>query len=111
MLSEWIFDAPPDHFRPAGKTVRNCGTPSSILSSATTTLKELAALIAKQNIQNAMIEGHTDSDGGKEYNLRLSRARAEAVRKWLIANEAGNHLQRFSAIAGGGPRCTREVEI
>ena len=31
------------------------------------------------------IEGHTDSIGGPDYNLRLSRKRAEAVRAALIA--------------------------
>lgn len=32
-----------------------------------------------------LIEGHTDADGSNEYNLELSRLRAEAVRSVLVA--------------------------
>nr|PZN61846.1 MAG: hypothetical protein DIU62_12980 [Pseudomonadota bacterium] len=31
-----------------------------------------------------VIEGHTDSSGSDEYNLRLSQRRAEAVMKYLV---------------------------
>ena len=33
-----------------------------------------------------IIEGHTDSRGRDEYNLKLSRRRARAVTKWIIAH-------------------------
>jgi outer membrane protein OmpA-like peptidoglycan-associated protein len=32
------------------------------------------------------VEGHTDARGGKEYNLRLARRRAETVARELVAN-------------------------
>ena len=37
------------------------------------------------------IEGHTDSSGSSDYNLKLSLQRADAVKTWLLANgiEAG----------------------
>jgi len=37
---------------------------------------------------HVMIEGHTDSTGGEELNLRLSQARAEAVKNFLISSKA-----------------------
>lgn len=41
------------------------------------------------------IGGHTDSDGSEEYNLRLSQARADAVRNYLI--QAGIEPERLKA--------------
>ncbi|MFT6378355.1 MAG: outer membrane protein OmpA-like peptidoglycan-associated protein, partial [bacterium] len=35
-------------------------------------------------IAQVEVQGHTDSDGGEEYNLDLSQRRADAVREYLI---------------------------
>lgn len=49
-------------------------------------LTEIArALSAAGDDSAILIEGHTDSDGSNEYNLELSRLRAEAVRSILVA--------------------------
>jgi outer membrane protein OmpA-like peptidoglycan-associated protein len=49
-------------------------------------LSEIArALSAAGGGASILIEGHTDSDGSNEYNLELSRLRAEAVRSALVA--------------------------
>lgn len=49
-------------------------------------LQELArALVRAGSDATILIEGHTDSDGSNEYNLELSRLRAEAVRSVLVA--------------------------
>lgn len=62
-------------------------------SGSSTILPKHFGLLTK--VQNAIrefpgstlsIEGHTDSFGGDEQNLRLSQQRAEAVRQYLIAN-------------------------
>ncbi len=47
-----------------------------ILDQAATTLKEAGEV-------SISVEGHTDSVGSNEYNLDLSRRRAESVRKYL----------------------------
>lgn len=46
------------------------------------------------------IEGHTDSIGTEDYNLRLSQSRADAVRSFLI--QAGVPAARFTPARGLG---------
>lgn len=50
---------------------------------STGVIKEIAAAI-KDNSIKVQIIGHTDSDGGAESNLTLSKRRAEAVKKALV---------------------------
>jgi OOP family OmpA-OmpF porin len=51
----------------------------------------------------AVIEGHTDSYGGDESNMALSRRRAEAVSGYLT-NELGVPAFRLSAVGYGETR-------
>ncbi len=57
-------------------------------SAARVSLLQLAALIYKNPDTRFIIEGHTDSIGGDDYNDLLSLQRAAAVREWL----RGNHV-------------------
>ncbi|MEM9691043.1 MAG: OmpA family protein [Myxococcota bacterium] len=50
----------------------------------------------KPSVKKLRIEGHTDSEGGTEDNMKLSKARALAVTRWLI---------------GHGIRCERLVPV
>jgi outer membrane protein OmpA-like peptidoglycan-associated protein len=54
------------------------------------------------------IDGHTDSLGDAQGNLALSRARAESVREWFVAN-AGVAPESVSNVEGYGP--TRPVRM
>ena len=57
--------------------------------AAKRTLKVIAdELEADAGGETIRVEGHTDSRGGDDYNLDLSRRRAEAVRRFL-ADEGG----------------------
>jgi len=49
------------------------------------------------------IEGHTDSDGSKQLNLKLSQARAENVRSYII-KKFGIEGSRVSAIGYGSAK-------
>jgi outer membrane protein OmpA-like peptidoglycan-associated protein len=46
-------------------------------------LVELAAILNKYEDTNILLEGHTDSTGSEEYNLDLSRKRAQSVSNFL----------------------------
>jgi outer membrane protein OmpA-like peptidoglycan-associated protein len=52
------------------------------------------------------LEGYTDPTGAREYNLRLSQRRVEAVRRYLV--EKGIELPRINAV-GLGPLPDRAV--
>ena len=50
-----------------------------------------------------IIEGHTDAQGTHEYNLQLSRRRAEAVKRYLVS-EHGLNAQRLKTVGYGEGR-------
>src|SRR6185503_4673402 len=50
------------------------------------TLEQIAKLLAGQPQLNVFIVGHTDNQGAYDYNLDLSRRRAEAVAAELVKN-------------------------
>lgn len=47
-------------------------------------LQKLGTLMQRNPRASFLIEGHTDSFGSDEYNLILSRRRAESVKTWLV---------------------------
>jgi len=46
-------------------------------------LSELASILNKYNDTNILLAGHTDSTGSEDYNLELSRRRAQSVGDYL----------------------------
>jgi OOP family OmpA-OmpF porin len=50
-------------------------------------INDIAKLLRENPAMKFEIQGHTDSDGGDEYNMKLSQARADAVKAMLV--EAG----------------------
>jgi len=75
---------------------------SAQIDPASYSLLDQVALTLKANpeIKRIRVEGHTDATGSREMNIRLSKARAEAVRRYLIAK--GVSPQRLTA-EGYGP--------
>lgn len=66
-------------------------------------LAEIARVIrAREDLGTISIEGHTDSRGDDDYNLRLSQGRAESVRDFLI--ESGVSAHRLVARGFGETR-------
>lgn len=53
---------------------------------AVSSLEKLGILLKRNPNSRFLIEGHTDSFGREDYNLRLSQLRAESVKAWLVSN-------------------------
>jgi outer membrane protein OmpA-like peptidoglycan-associated protein len=62
-------------------------------------LAELAQILSKYADTNILLEGHTDSTGSEEYNLDLSRLRAQSVANELSTN--GVNASRFTIMGYG----------
>jgi flagellar motor protein MotB len=61
-----------------------------------------AGILARNPTLGMIIEGHTDDAGSEAFNMRLSIARAEAARQWLI--DAGIEPTRVLAVGYGEER-------
>lgn len=84
-------------------------------------LMNLAVILQKYDDTLILIEGHTDSTGSSEYNLGLSRNRAQAVANYLTRHDVDP--TRFTIMGYGedqpvadnetfeGRRANRRVEI
>ena len=60
---------------------------ADIRSDAAAVLRQVAGSLRKRFAGRSIrIDGHTDSQGSDAYNDRLSLRRAEAVKRWLVAN-------------------------
>ncbi len=60
---------------------------STIRPDCKTALDRVAEIIRSKSAGVVSIEGFTDSKGAADYNLRLSNARAESVKNWMIERE------------------------
>jgi outer membrane protein OmpA-like peptidoglycan-associated protein len=58
---------------------------SDLTAESRNNLNSLAETLKKYDDTDILVEGHTDSTGGDELNQRLSRERAQSVRKHLTS--------------------------
>jgi outer membrane protein OmpA-like peptidoglycan-associated protein len=73
-------------------------------------LDEAAAAFREYPDISFIIEGHTDSVGGKKKNLKLSRDRAEAVRQYLVAKGISPFRMRIAAYGLERPIASNSTE-
>jgi len=69
------------------------------MSAANERLDEIARALTQQNGRSITVEGHSDSRGNEEMNMRLSQERADAVRDYLV--KQGVPAERISSIGKG----------
>ena len=84
-------------------------------------LTNLATILKKYPDTDILLEGHTDSDGSEEYNLQLSRSRANSVANYLQSLDV--NATRFTIMGYGesqpiasnetveGKQMNRRVEV
>ena len=73
----------------------------AIIKKGSTTILDSVLIAVKRSCEKFPIEigGHTDSDGGKAYNQKLSEARAASVAKYLLSK--GMDEGRLSIVGFG----------
>lgn len=67
------------------------------------------SLLEKSGLSAVRVEGHADQVGNQNYNLELSRRRAEAVRRALIKHGVPRHLIDVVGYGFSRPSDKREV--
>ncbi|MBM3619785.1 MAG: OmpA family protein [Alphaproteobacteria bacterium] len=93
-----------EHFgdpRPGFMVFFDAGS-STLSETAHETIRSALKYATRPDATTIALEGHTDSTGGGNVNADLSRRRAEAVRKALVA--AGISETRISIVAHGASR-------
>lgn len=94
----------------------------NIQDASAPTLQEIARLLADNPELNLVVVGHTDNQGSYDYNMNLSRRRADAVANSLSADYGANSSRLRSAGVGylapaasnadeAGKQLNRRVEL
>ena len=77
----------------------------SLKPGAREKLAKISGIVLAHPGLRITVEGHTDSVGGDEYNMKLSENRANAVRGYLVSPRTGFRERvgtRFRQDASGG---------
>lgn len=72
---------------------------SALSATSKSNLSDLASTLNKYEDTDILIEGHTDATGSDEYNMTLSKQRAESVAAYL--STAGVRASRFTTMGYG----------
>ena len=84
---------------------------SNLTPTATATLDRQAQWLMRNSDYNAVIEGHADEQGTREYNVALGARRANSVQEYLITK--GVAANRLKVVSYGKERpieiCSEEA--
>lgn len=94
-----------------GEKIQFALNKAEVLSVSFALLDEIAKVIQENpHVQKVSIEGHASAEGDDQYNLTLSKARAEAVRAYLVGK--GVAAERLASAGHGEtkPLATNDTE-
>ncbi|SDD92988.1 peptidoglycan-associated lipoprotein [Paracoccus isoporae] len=105
--------APGTEFAAVGTTVYFGESAADLSDEARRTLTRQAAWLTQNSAYAAVIEGHADEPGTREFNLALGARRATSVREYLVANGVAPGRirtlsygkERPASICGAEPSC------
>ncbi len=80
---------------------------ADVLPSAAANLRTLAELIGKTE-GTVQLNGYTDAKGDDDYNLALSKRRADAVKAWLAANGVAEARLQAAGLGEADPVAPNE---
>lgn len=81
---------------------------ATIRSKSFASLNRVAGLLVQKNF-SLKLAGHTDNTGSKELNLRLSKARAESVKAYLVSQGANASRIEATGYGMGQPIATNKT--
>ena len=77
---------------------------ATIKPESETVLAEIAAMLTEHPDLSLLIEGHTDSEGGFDLNMKLPADRAAAVKAWLLEHhDVDGDLLRTMGLGSSQP--------
>jgi outer membrane protein OmpA-like peptidoglycan-associated protein len=82
---------------------------ATLKPGAEANLGRIAAILKQYPDKRISVEGHTDSQGSDEYNMRLSQDRAASVRASLVAGGVPDALITAQGFGEGQPVATNET--
>lgn len=82
---------------------------STLTSQAKTNLNKLIPVLSEYSETNIDVFGYTDSSGKPEYNLKLSKDRAETVKNYLISKGLVAERLKTTGLGIADPIATNET--
>lgn len=80
----------------------------SLTSGTQVNLNNLAKTLSKYDDTDILIEGHTDTKGSEDYNLKLSQQRSDAVENYLVKQKISD--ARISTKGYGEAQATSTLD-
>jgi iron complex outermembrane receptor protein len=108
-LAQAVAPPPPAKKKIVLRSVHFDFDKATLKADATPLLEEAVRVLKQEGSVDIVVEGHTDSVGTDEYNLGLSRRRAETVRRYLVAHGVASSRITAEGLGESKPVASNET--